>query len=133
VPGTCRTSGRGPHAILYPDQFAGRVDLLAGGEADWESIDMVERGQVSGERIRLDNLDALPLPAYDLAIDQEGHPYITGWHYDNTAPVVNVNTSRSCPFDCSFCDVPKIWGRKWHGRSAERVVEDVIYLRDRYG
>ena len=39
-----------------------------------------------------------------------------------------MNTSRSCPYGCSFCDVKKIWGRKWVAKSAEKVVEECIYL-----
>lgn len=44
-----------------------------------------------------------------------------------------ILTSYGCPWGCSFCVVPKTNLRKWTGRSAEDVYEEVRILKDKYG
>lgn len=121
----------GPDAILHPDRYENLAHLIAPGEADWEIINMVERGTVDPMPVRLKNLDALPLPAYGLAL-RHGNNYTRDWHYNGTQDIINMNTSRSCPHGCTFCDVRKIFGRAWHSRSPERVVMDMDYLLRKY-
>jgi len=47
-------------------------------------------------------------------------------------PIFLMNTSRSCPYRCSFCDVRDIWGKLWTKQSPERVVADIEYLKNTY-
>ncbi|MFH1998926.1 MAG: radical SAM protein, partial [Planctomycetota bacterium] len=70
------------------------------------------------ERIR--DLDALPLPLYD-CIPMEEYP------------LINVVSSRGCPYRCTFCDVSPMWQRKHFRRSVESVVNELILLKERYG
>ena len=42
-----------------------------------------------------------------------------------TRRVVPIQTSRGCPFDCSFCSVTTTFGRKMRYRSTERVVAEM--------
>jgi anaerobic magnesium-protoporphyrin IX monomethyl ester cyclase len=70
------------------------------------------------ERIR--DLDRLPLPLYD-AVDLEKYP------------MVNIVSSRGCPYNCTFCDVAPMWSRKNFRRSVESVVDEIKYLRTRFG
>ncbi len=44
-----------------------------------------------------------------------------------------VSTSRGCNQQCSFCSQQHFWQRKWRGRSAGNVVDELEYLRDMYG
>ncbi len=73
----------------------------------------------------LDDYDSLPLPAYDLLPSLE--PYFV------TAPAGKpftiLYTSKGCPFRCSFCTVA---GTAWKPRSADRIVEEMRYLKERY-
>ncbi len=81
-----------------------------------------------------DNLDALPLPAYDLfPMDKYvGHTY---WK-----PFVDMVTSRGCPSACTFCYE---WDQfdprspsdflKWRSKSPERVIEEMEMLQNKYG
>ena len=43
-------------------------------------------------------------------------------------PVAPVLTTRGCPFSCSFCASPGIWGRKIRFRGPESVVDEIEYL-----
>jgi radical SAM superfamily enzyme YgiQ (UPF0313 family) len=63
------------------------------------------------------NLDALPFP--DFSIVKGKSRSIAGWR---TIPVL---TSRGCPFDCSFCSVTGMFGRKYRCRSTENIIEEL--------
>ena len=41
---------------------------------------------------------------------------------------MNLQFSRGCPFDCEFCDVPFLYGRKPRTKSAEQVVKELKAL-----
>jgi radical SAM superfamily enzyme YgiQ (UPF0313 family) len=40
-------------------------------------------------------------------------------------PPIPVQTSRGCPFDCSFCSVTGMFGKKYRFRSTENVIEEL--------
>ena len=40
--------------------------------------------------------------------------------------------SQGCPFRCAFCSDPKLFGGRWAGLKAERVVAEVVELARRY-
>ena len=67
----------------------------------------------------VDNLDELPIPAYDLF---ELDKYY-GWQRS----VVPIVTSRGCPFKCVFCSINLTMGYKFRVRSPENVVKELEY------
>jgi len=73
------------------------------------------------------NLDDFPFPARDLfKLDQ----------YKNRLgerPLINLITSRGCPFDCHFCSSTKFAGKKWRARSAKSIVDELEVLYHDYG
>jgi radical SAM superfamily enzyme YgiQ (UPF0313 family) len=111
----CRILIGGIHASLLPEEFTGVADHVVVGEAEEIIVDLVE-GRI-GEKV----------VAGSLVDDLEGLPPINYALLDGfkTMSVVPVMTSRGCPFDCSFCTVTKVFGRKFRNLSAERVVAEV--------
>jgi len=72
------------------------------------------------------DLDILPMPAYHLLpMDKYGMPYL------GEGSTI-VTTSRGCSYNCSFCSETKFWGRKWRGRSAKKIVDELELLHDKY-
>ncbi|MDI6760027.1 MAG: radical SAM protein [Candidatus Brocadiaceae bacterium] len=47
--------------------------------------------------------------------------------------VFSYKTSRGCPFSCGFCYNNEFNLRRWRGKSAEGVIEDINYLKKTYG
>jgi anaerobic magnesium-protoporphyrin IX monomethyl ester cyclase len=71
------------------------------------------------------DLDALPLPAWDL-IDIER--YRSAWIAAHGLFSWNMVTSRGCPFGCNWCAKP-IFGRRYEQRSPENVAEELRLLK----
>lgn len=44
-----------------------------------------------------------------------------------------VSTARGCPFNCTFCSSPQIWGRDVRNRPIEHVMEELTLLRNKHG
>jgi radical SAM superfamily enzyme YgiQ (UPF0313 family) len=69
---------------------------------------------------RIEDLDEIARPAYHL-VDLGRYAGI------------NIISSRGCPFDCSFCSVAPVWGRRPYLRSAQGVVDEIAWLHDQCG
>ncbi|MCD6407326.1 B12-binding domain-containing radical SAM protein [Candidatus Aerophobetes bacterium] len=93
---------------------------------DWKCIEGIgyrEEGRVviNPPRPLVENLDGLPFPARDTL------PLVLRWGRN---PI--VITSKGCYGKCIFCGPRAFYekspGRKWRGRSAENVLEELEYL-----
>jgi radical SAM superfamily enzyme YgiQ (UPF0313 family) len=106
----------GVHASLLPQEALEFARQVVVGEAEEVINDVVEgrnkEAIVYGRPI--ENLDALPNPDFSLI---KGYP--------STSLITPISTSRGCPFDCSFCSVTKIFGRKYRFRSAANIVAEM--------
>ena len=82
------------------------------------------------------NLDDIPPPAYHL-VDFKKYSNKASRKYSVDAPrkfpYARLYTSRGCPFDCSFCQVGSISGRKFRFQSIEKVISEMKILKNRYG
>jgi anaerobic magnesium-protoporphyrin IX monomethyl ester cyclase len=47
-------------------------------------------------------------------------------------PVLPIITTRGCPFECTFCDEGNIWERKPRSRSVDSVINEMVFLKDKY-
>ena len=77
----------------------------------------------------VEDLDDLPMPAYDL-IDLPAY-----WRHQTIAPMirrkyVSLLTSRGCPFRCIYCH--NIFGKRLRMHSAERVVDEIAWFTKKY-
>lgn len=84
------------------------------------------------ERIRVNptifgqNLDDYGIPAWEL-IHPDTYP---GFIWDQYYPIL---TTRGCPYPCTYCNTPGLSGKKLRHRSVESVVEELFFLKKRYG
>jgi radical SAM superfamily enzyme YgiQ (UPF0313 family) len=69
----------------------------------------------------IQDLDTLPFP--DLSLVEYGlHKYRRS---PLKRKIVPVQTSRGCPFDCTFCSVTGMFGKKYRFRSPENVIQEI--------
>jgi anaerobic magnesium-protoporphyrin IX monomethyl ester cyclase len=74
------------------------------------------------------DLDALPLPAWDL-VDIDAYRKIWNTHHGYFS--LNLATTRGCPFKCNWCAKP-IYGNRYNSRSPGHVVREIELLLDLY-
>jgi hypothetical protein len=112
----------GSHATFVPEESAEYADHVVTGEGEGLICDLVNHG--SDEKIiagsPVENLDDLPYPDFSLMDGVRKRLKITP-----------VSTSRGCPFDCTFCSVTAMFGRKYRFRSTESVMEEISRFNHR--
>jgi len=83
------------------------------------------------ERKPLD-IEKIPWPALHL-LPMENYFRLRPDYFYIRSPAVSILTSRACPYNCVFCSTKLFWGRKWRGRSAKSVVNEIEYRIEKYG
>lgn len=141
----------GPHATSYTELVLSdeNVDVAAIGEGErtlCELIDAYRNGRRlddihgiafrrNGEVVRtrqrkpIDDLDSLPIPAWDLM------PIQRYKHFDRFSKLGSkdyavVFTSRGCPYGCVYCH--RVFGKRFRARSAENVFAELRTLYTRF-
>lgn len=89
----------------------------------------------TGTRKSTKELDELPYPDYE-AFEFGRHlpmmkPNNTNMHMLDSVRMANINTSRSCPFGCTFCY--QQLGRVYRQRSMDDVFREIDFLIEHYG
>lgn len=124
----------GPAVKLRKQEFLEtRADHIVEGEAEHIITDLIE-GNIKDRYIKADrlsnkDLDNLPRAPYELFYGPLKELYDLDFTFSNANPVFSMNTSRGCPWNCSFCTVRKVWGKKVTWMSPERIVDDVEYIK----
>lgn len=78
------------------------------------------------------NIDEFPFPAWDLIPPSRYNirPVLTPVKSSPIAPII---TTRGCPYSCSFCGGPLVWGKTFRMRSAENIVDEIQMLKEKHG
>lgn len=143
----------GPHATVSGAALLAdtSIDIAVIGEGEETVVELVEALQSGGDlanvpciayrrgetavltatRPYMDDLDALPFPAWDL-IDPAQYAALPNWSgiiRENAYAV--ISTSRGCPYGCFFCH--NIFGKKVRARSPEKVLQEMTRIADEFG
>lgn len=87
------------------------------------------------EQMLVDNLKTLPWPSYDLV---DFPKYLDNYERKGpnrppAFPALRTTVTRGCSFGCSFCQVELISGKKTRARDPEDIVNEFLYLKEKYG
>ncbi|HNQ87533.1 MAG TPA: radical SAM protein [Verrucomicrobiota bacterium] len=134
----------GPHVTFLPDEALAHAPLVVRGEGESAMnalLDLWNDGHVDAANPRyaavpnlswkdaagtiqhnplapwIMDLDALPVPDFALA-DGTAECLVGG------KKTVMVQTSRGCPFDCSFCSVTGMFGKRFRYRSVGSILDE---------
>ncbi len=125
----------GAHPTFLPEEALDYADFVIRGEGDRSLVELLaclEKGTPSLAGIKglsyrdregtnvhnpspefIQDLDSLPLPDFSL---------VHKWNPSNVYP---VSTSRGCPYDCTFCSVIRMFGRKYRFKSVEAALKEL--------
>jgi radical SAM superfamily enzyme YgiQ (UPF0313 family) len=115
----------GPYPTTLPEEvLESGADFLVRGEGEITVpllLDALREGKIHGvfENHEKPDLAASPIPRFDLLSLKDYQ-------------VLLVQTSRGCPFDCEFCDIVNLYGRKPRYKAPDQVMREleVVYNLD---
>jgi len=135
------TVGGGAHPSALPVETLkeSMLDVVCFGESDYTFSDLCESTDISevtgiyfrsgdeilstGHRPLVENLDDLPMPAWDL-YDIEAYRK-TSYLIAKYPPVTSAEFSRGCVFKCDFCASKITMALGYRKKSPERCAEEV--------
>lgn len=122
----------GPHISLLKENIESikGVDLLIAGDAEIsfpEIVDAIDSLKSSNNKVfmskEISDLDRLEFPEFDGFMPEVTKRLETAY---------GLLTSRGCPYQCTYCTVGSISGKKWRYRSPENVIAELIRARKLY-
>jgi radical SAM superfamily enzyme YgiQ (UPF0313 family) len=113
----------GFHATLAPEECQEHADALVLGEAEetWPRLlrdFQAGRLQLRYQAEKLSDLKNLPVPRYDL-LDLKRYKV---WN-------IPSQTTRGCPFNCSYCEVTQVYGGRFRHRPLDNVIHEILEIR----
>jgi radical SAM superfamily enzyme YgiQ (UPF0313 family) len=129
----------GHHATFTAEELlkSGYADIIVRGEGEETFKEVVigkkmtnikgisfvdKRGTIihNPPRSPIENLNNLPFPARHKLKREKYHAF--------GIPGDAIETSRGCPFQCTFCSGPEFHGKKWRARSPESIMGEIMRL-----
>lgn len=132
----------GPHVTFLADEAIEHADFVIRGEGEetlMAFIDSWEKGE---------DLASIPNLSYRKNDEIIHNPYRPSWVDLDRIPfpdlsliklprqrvggrrIIPIETSRGCPFNCSFCAVTGMFGRSYRFRSTASVLEELSRFND---
>lgn len=142
----------GVHPTNFPEQTLAHplVDYVVVNSGEQPFLEMA-RAQLAGDEGAIRKIGGVGFMEADKAvinpnlssiadlggIELPWHLVNVGAYADNLSTrkdmrMIDVITSRGCPYRCAFCYVENFYNRKWYGREEQRVIEEIKMLRDKY-
>ncbi len=113
----------GPHVSVLPQEGLEHADAIVIGEAEgiWEKLinDFKQGGKDNLKKIykneTFPDLSKIPFPRWDILEKKDKK--------DKYIATKVLHLTRGCPYNCSFCSVTRLFGRKIRFRPIDKVVE----------
>jgi len=87
---------------------------------------------VNEKRSRIQDIDQIPWPAWHHFNVDEYIAYAQP-HGSAEGRSIPMLATRGCPFQCTFCGSPGMWGTTWRARDIKNVVDEIETYINRYG
>jgi len=145
--------GGGEHSTAAPEfsMIQSPLDFIVLGEGESIIVELVQALESGGDiqnikgiayrdgddikvnkgAKRLSNLEDIAWPAWEVfPLDKYfEHKMTHGVYRGNTLPVM---ATRGCPYTCTFCSNPKMWGKAYEMRPPKEFVDELEFLHKTY-
>ncbi len=140
VPDLCFNQCKDLHAIVLGEGEETMVELAHAIEnnIDLATVEgIVYRDNNTGEllrperRKRVREIETLPWPAWELFPMEKymEHKFSYGVDRGRSLPIM---ATRGCPYTCTFCSSPKMWGTRYFMRSPKDMADEIQHLYEEY-
>lgn len=154
LPHTLIVAG-GEHVSALPEESlrdCPALDVIVSGEGEETFLELItaagERGrwsQVHGliyleqgavvrtpRRARIRAVDDLPWPAWDV-FPMETYLASDNMYGVNRGRTIGVLATRGCPYQCTFCSNPSMYGKAWSARDPGKLLDEIEHYINEYG
>jgi len=83
-------------------------------------------------RARIRAVDELPWPAWHLVPTLEMYLDNHFGFEEQNRRAMPMMATRGCPYRCTFCSSPSMWGTNWFAREPRDVIEEIKFYLERY-
>jgi radical SAM superfamily enzyme YgiQ (UPF0313 family) len=128
----------GPHVTFLSDEALDHADYVIRGEGEEALVRFLEAWENGGDFQSVPNLSYKtgrrivhnPTKPMSKSLDDNPYPDFSLARSSMTRKIagktiIPVQTSRGCPFHCSFCSVTGIFGKAYRFRSTENVIGEL--------
>jgi len=142
----------GPHVTVLPEKTledVKEIDAIVIGEGELTIVELIKAienkksfenilgisyrkdGKIITTQARppIENLDMLPMPAYNLLPIKKYRPFPP---HGKKLPYMALITTRGCPYRCIFC-FKSIFGRRCVAKSPKMLVDEIKTLIEKFG
>ena len=86
----------------------------------------------TSRRTRMKNMEEIAMPAWEYFPMDNYEKYDIKWGVTKQRSIP-IMATRGCPYSCTFCSSPQMWGTRYYMRDPESVVNEMEYMKAKYG
>jgi radical SAM superfamily enzyme YgiQ (UPF0313 family) len=128
----------GPHVTFLPEEALDYADFVIRGEGEVPLMRFIDAWETDRDYSRVPNLSFRngggythnPMMTFENNLDQLPASDFSLMKDVSRLKVIPVQTSRGCPYDCSFCSVTGMFGKQYRFRSTGHILDELRRYRN---